>query len=162
MPSNAARKIAPRARLVHLVRRAQSRGLTIVFTNGCFDLLHAGHVTLLEQAKRLGDLLIVGINSDRSVRALKGRRRPITRQRDRARLLAGLAAVDYVTIFQEHTPERLIAELQPDVLVKGADWGASQIVGRETGERRRGRIVRIPLLKGYSTTRLIERIQRLP
>ena len=114
---------------------------------------------LLERAKRLGDLLIVGINSDRSARALKGRTRPITRQRDRARVLAGLEAVDYVTIFNESTPERLISFLQPDVLVKGADWGASQIVGRETVKRRHGRVVRIPLLKGYSTTRLIERIR---
>ncbi len=149
------------AALARAVRRAQARGKTVVFTNGCFDLLHAGHVILLERAKRLGDLLIVAINSDRSVRALrKGPNRPITPQRDRARVLSALACVDYVTIFDEPTPQRAIERLQPDVLVKGADWGPWAIVGSDVIRRRGGRVVRLPLLKGYSTTRLIERIRK--
>jgi len=129
----------------------------VVFTNGCFDLLHTGHAKLLERAKRLGDLLVVGINSDRSVRAMmKGPGRPIVGQRDRAQLLAALESVDYVTIFNEPTPQQLIARLRPNVLIKGADWGASKIVGRELVQR----VVRFPLVKGYSTSRLIERIKR--
>ena len=142
------------------MRRAQANGRTVVFTNGCFDLLHAGHVKLLERAKRYGDLLIVGLNSDRSVRALKGPGRPILGQEDRALLLAALQSVDYVAIFNERTPQRLVERLRPGVLIKGADWGAAQIVGRRTVERRGGRVIRLPLLKGYSTTKLIKRIQQ--
>jgi D-beta-D-heptose 7-phosphate kinase/D-beta-D-heptose 1-phosphate adenosyltransferase len=161
-PLNTSRKILSLAVLSRTVRRAQARGNTVVFTNGCFDLLHAGHVMLLERAKRLGDLLIVAINSDRSVRALKkGPNRPITPQRDRARILAALACVDYVTIFPEPTPQRAIEALQPDVLVKGADWGPGAIVGSDVVRRRHGRVVRLPLLRSYSTTRLIQRIQGL-
>jgi len=158
-PLNTPRKILSIAALARAVRRAQARGKTVVFTNGCFDLLHAGHVTLLERAKRLGDLLVVAINSDRSVRALgKGPNRPITPQRDRARVLAALGCVDYVTIFDEPTPQHAIERLQPDVLVKGADWGPGVIVGSHAVLRRGGRVVRLPLLKGYSTTRIIKRI----
>ena len=153
-------KIQPLHRLVGIVRRAATRGRRVVFTNGCFDLLHAGHVKLLEHAKRQGELLIVGINGDRSVRALKGPGRPILPQRDRALLLAALQAVDYVTIFNERTPLRLIERLQPDVLMKGSDWSTAQIVGGAVVRRTGGRVVRYPLLKGYSTTRLIERIRR--
>jgi len=153
-------KIASAAALARIVRRADAQGRRVVFTNGCFDLLHAGHVKLLERAKRFGDLLIVGINSDRSARALKGPSRPIVRQNDRALMLAALESVDYVTIFDESTPERLVSRLRPQVLVKGADWDAAHIVGRETVERDHGRVIRIPLLKGYSTTRLIQRIQK--
>jgi rfaE bifunctional protein nucleotidyltransferase chain/domain len=131
----------------------------VVFTNGCFDLVHAGHVKVLERARRLGELLIVGLNSDASVRALKGPGRPILHQADRALLLAALTPVDYVVIFNEPTPQRLIERLQPDVLVKGADWGQGAIVGAAVVRARGGRIVRIPLLKGCSTTALIERIQ---
>lgn len=159
MPSRVADKIASAAALERLIRRATQQGRTVVFTNGCFDLLHAGHVRILEQAKRQGDLLVVGINSDASVRAIKGPRRPIVNQRDRAFVLAGLSSVDYVTIFPEPTPERLVARLRPHVLVKGADWKSSEIVGRQIVERNHGRIVRLPLLKGHSTTRLIERIK---
>ena len=130
----------------------------MVFTNGCFDLIHAGHVALLEQAKRQGDLLIVGINSDRSVRQLKGRNRPIVSQRNRATVLAALESVDYVTIFDEPTPEQLIAALKPDVLIKGADWRLGQIIGREVVQRRGGRVMRLPLVKGLSTSALIQRI----
>ena len=153
-------KIRPSAALARVIRRVQARGRTVVFTNGCFDLLHAGHVTLLERAKRCGDLLVVGLNSDRSVRRLKGPGRPVTGQRDRALVLAGLQSVDYVTIFDEATPQRLVDRLRPRVLIKGADWGADAIVGRQTVERHGGRVVRLPLLKGYSTSNLIERIRR--
>ena len=146
--------------LIRLVRRAHDHGRRVVFTNGCFDLLHAGHVTLFERAKRLGDLLVVGINSDRSVRALKRPTRPITNEQDRAHMLAALESIDYVTIFSEPTPEWLVRALQPDVLVKGADWRARAIVGRKLVEARGGRVVRLPLLQGYSTSKLIERIRR--
>jgi D-beta-D-heptose 7-phosphate kinase/D-beta-D-heptose 1-phosphate adenosyltransferase len=152
-------KIKPRRALAGLVRRAKTRGRRVVFTNGCFDLLHAGHVKLLEHAKRHGDLLIVGLNSDRSVRTLKGPGRPIISQRDRALLLGALQMVDYVTVFNERTPQRLIERLRPDVLMKGADWGASQIVGSDAVRRAGGRVIRCPLLKGYSTTQLIQRIR---
>jgi len=131
----------------------------VVFTNGCFDLLHAGHARLLERAKRYGDLLIVGLNSDRSVTTLKGALRPILTQRDRALLLAALESVDYVTIFDDPTPQRLVASLRPQVLVKGADWEASEIVGRDIVRRYGGRVVRLPLLKGYSTSQLLQRIR---
>ena len=154
---NASRKIVSRAALLRRARRLGPRRL--VFTNGCFDLLHAGHVTLLEQAKRYGDVLVVGINSDRSVRALKGPGRPIVTQRDRARVLAALESVDYVTIFNERTPQRLVEALRPHVLIKGADWAASEIVGRDTVQRRGGRIIRFPLLKGHATSKLIQRIR---
>ena len=153
-------KIKPLRGLIGIIRRANARGRRVVFTNGCFDLLHAGHVKLLEHAKRQGELLIVGINSDRSVRALKGPGRPILPQRDRALLLAALQAVDYVTIFNERTPLRLIERLQPDVLMKGSDWGTEQIIGSTIVRRKGGRVIRYPLLKGYSTTRLIDRIRR--
>ncbi len=159
-PRHASSKIVSLTRLRHAVRSAKARGRSVVLTNGCFDLLHAGHLALLEQARRLGDLLIVAINSDRSVRRLKGSKRPITAQRDRARVVAGLECVDYVTVFDAPSPQRLIERLQPDVLVKGTDWGARAIVGREVVERHGGRVVRLPLLQGYSTTRLIERLQR--
>jgi len=143
------------------VRRLRRHRQRIVFANGCFDLLHVGHVTLLERAKRLGDVLIVAINSDRSVHALKGAHRPIMAQQERARLLAALASVDYVTIFDAPTPYRLIAALEPDVLVKGADWSSRGIVGRDVVARRGGRVVRIPLVNGYSTSALLRRIARL-
>ena len=153
-------KIQSLKSLVRLVRRARARGRRTVFTNGCFDLLHAGHVDLLERARRHGDLLIVGLNSDRSVRAIKGAGRPIVAQQDRARVLAGLASVDYVTIFDEPTPERLVARLCPDVLIKGADWATARIVGGDTVRRSGGRVIRLPLLSGHSSSRLIERIRR--
>ena len=161
MPSSpSARKITTLPRLRSAVRRAKARGKRVVFTNGCFDLLHAGHVTLLERAKRYGDLLVVGLNSDRSVRALKGRGRPILPARDRARLLAALASVDYVVIFNEPTPQRVITRLVPDVLVKGADWPAGAIVGTEAVRAAGGRVVRFPLVKGYSTSKMLARIRR--
>ena len=152
------RKIVPLGALAQIVRRAKASGRTVVLTNGCFDLLHPGHVDLLERARRYGDLLIVALNSDGSVKALKGPQRPILPQRDRATLLAALAGVDFVTIFHDPTPQRVIARLRPQVLVKGADWGPQAVVGRDVVERDGGRVVRIPLVTGYSTTRLIERL----
>ena len=155
------RKVLSTRALAAVIRRLRRRGRRVVFANGCFDLLHVGHVTLLERAKRLGDVLVVGINSDRSVRALKGRHRPIMSQRDRARLLAALASVDYVTVFDAPTPLALIRLVQPDILVKGADWSAGEIVGRQiVALRRGGRVVRIPLVNGRSTTGLLDRIGR--
>lgn len=147
--------------LARLIAQLKRHGRRIVFTNGCFDLLHVGHVTLLERAKRLGDILVVGINSDRSLRRLKGPRRPIVPAQERARVLAALSSVDVVTIFDEPTPYRLIALLKPDVLVKGADWVTGRIVGEDLVRRQGGRVARIPLVGGCSTTRLIRRIQRL-
>jgi len=155
-------KIRSRASLSQIVRRLQRQGKRVVFTNGCFDLLHVGHITLLERAKRLGDVLIVAINSDRSIRALsKGPERPLVPQRDRAKVLAALAGVDFVTIFNEPTPLDLIRQLKPDVLVKGADWASAGIVGSQIIRKSGGRVVRIPLVKGWSTTVLVERIRRL-
>jgi len=144
------------ARLVEALR-AQHK--TVVFTNGVFDLLHPGHVRYLADARRQGDALVVGINSDRSVRAIKGRGRPIFPEQERAEVLAALACVDAVCIFDEETPHAIIARLQPDVLVKGADWAPDEIVGRDVVEARGGRVVRIPLAEGYSTTQIVERIR---
>jgi len=134
-------------------------GQKMVFTNGCFDILHAGHVDYLQQARRQGDLLVVGLNSDRSVREIKGPERPINPQEMRASVLAGLCSVDYVTIFDEPTPERLIERLLPDVLVKGADWAEDEIVGASLVKDRGGRVVRIPFAHAVSTTETIGKIR---
>jgi len=148
------------ATAIDAAARARAERRTIVFTNGVFDLLHPGHVRYLRQARALGDLLIVGINSDRSVRANKGPGRPITPEAERAEILAALAVVDYVAVFDEDTPYRLISAVQPDVLVKGADWADDAIVGRDVVEASGGHVVRMPLEQGYSTTALIERARR--
>lgn len=147
--------------LVAIVRQRRTLGERAVFTNGCFDLLHRGHTRLLQHAKALGDLLIVGVNSDASVRLLKGPSRPVLLQDERAELLSALASVDYVVIFEEADPSRIIAALEPDVLVKGADWTVEDVVGRETVERRGGRVVTIPLVEGCSTSRIVRRILEL-
>ena len=131
----------------------------VVFTNGCFDLLHPGHIRTLEAARSLGDLLVVGVNSDRTVRSLKGESRPVIPEAERAEILAALAAVDLVVLFDEDTPRELIARLQPDVLAKGADWGAGDVVGREEVEAAGGRVVSVPLEPGYSTSGLLEAIR---
>ncbi len=133
----------------------------VVFTNGCFDIIHAGHVRYLEKAKRLGDILVVGLNSDRSVRKIKGRGRPLVSERDRAAVLSALKVVDYVVLFGEPTPIRLIEAIRPDVLVKGADWKPGHIVGEELVRSYGGRVRRITLLEGRSTSRIIDRILRL-
>jgi D-beta-D-heptose 7-phosphate kinase/D-beta-D-heptose 1-phosphate adenosyltransferase len=136
-----------------------AQGKRIVFTNGVFDLLHPGHVRYLQAARQEGDALIIGINSDRSVRANKGPSRPIIPENERAELLSALACVDAVVIFDESTPADIIKRVQPDVLVKGADWAADQIVGRDTVEARGGKIVRIPIEQGWSTTNILEKIR---
>jgi D-beta-D-heptose 7-phosphate kinase/D-beta-D-heptose 1-phosphate adenosyltransferase len=142
--------------------RMRREGKRVVFTNGCFDLVHAGHVRYLTQARGLGDALIVGLNSDRSVRALKGEGRPILNESERAEVIAALEAVDYVVVFEEDTPQELIARLLPDVLVKGGDWPPDQIVGREEVEATGGRVVSLGYLKGSSTTDIIARIKEIP
>ncbi len=136
-------------------------GKKVVFTNGCFDIIHAGHVKYLEKAKRLGDILVVGLNTDRSVRKIKGKGRPIVGQNDRATVLAAIDMVDYVVLFDEPTPIRLIEAIRPDVLVKGADWKRGQIVGEDFVKSHGGKVRRITLLKGRSTTDLIKKIARL-
>ena len=143
------------------VRERRARGQRIVFTNGVFDLLHPGHLRYLQQARALGDALIVGVNSDRSVRANKGPSRPVTPEAERAEVLSALACVDAAVIFDEETPSQLIAALQPDVLAKGADWAEDAIVGRDIVEARGGRVVRIPVEQGHSTTAIVEQIKRL-
>jgi len=140
-------------RLIHNLKRSGKR---IVFTNGCFDILHVGHVRYLEQAKSLGDVLVVGINSDRSVRGLKGPRRPILPVEERGEILSGLGCTDYITVFEEPTPFELISLLQPDVLVKGGDWTPEQVVGREVVEGSGGRVVILPFVEGSSTTNIID------
>ena len=144
-------------RAAQLAADIHARGGTVVFTNGVFDLLHPGHVRYLQDARQLGDALIVGVNSDRSVRANKGADRPITPEAERAEILLALECVDAVAIFDEETPADIIRRIQPDVLVKGADWGPDNIVGRDTVEARGGRVVRMELSPGYSTTELIRR-----
>lgn len=144
--------------LKSIVQNLQASGKVVVFTNGCFDLLHRGHVRSLAMAKAFGDVLIVALNSDASVTALKGPGRPILPAEERAEILAALAAVDYVMIFDELDPGRVIAELLPDVLVKGGDWTPDQIVGREIVEKKGGKVVVLPFVPGSSTTAIIRRI----
>lgn len=134
--------------------------MKMVFTNGCFDLLHSGHVDLLERARALGDMLVVAINSDASVRTLKGPHKPYVNEHDRRKMLLALRAVDYVAIFDEPTPLRLIEEMQPDVLVKGGDWSIAQIVGADFVLARRGEVHSLPLLEGYSSTSVAEQIRK--
>jgi len=139
--------------------REKRNGRRIVFTNGCFDLLHPGHIGSLEQARALGDALIVGLNSDASVRQLKGAGRPVLPERERAEILAALECVDAVVIFDELTPREVIARLLPDILVKGGDWPGDQIVGREEVEAAGGRVVSVPVVPGYSTTEILQKIR---
>jgi rfaE bifunctional protein nucleotidyltransferase chain/domain len=153
------RPMLTRVAAVAVVERLRAAGRTVVFTNGVFDLLHVGHLRYLQQARALGDALIVGLNSDRSVRQVKGPARPITAEAERAEILEALACVDGVVIFDEPTPHDLIEALQPDILVKGADWAADAIVGRDIVEARGGRVVRVPMEPGHSTTTLIEKIR---
>jgi D-glycero-beta-D-manno-heptose 1-phosphate adenylyltransferase len=134
------------------------QGRRVVFTNGCFDLLHPGHIRYLQEARRLGDALIVALNSDRSVRELKGEKRPILDQNERSEVMAALGCVDYVTIFDEPTPREIISALLPDVLVKGGDWGVDRIVGRDEVEAAGGKVLSLPFVDGCSTTDVIERI----
>ncbi len=141
--------------------RLRAEGRRLVFTNGCFDILHVGHVRYLQQARALGDALVVAINSDRSVRGLKGEGRPVMNEAERAEMLAALACVDFVTVFDEDSPRRLIAELLPDVLVKGGDYALAEIHGREEVEAAGGRVVALPYVEGASTTGIIEKMKSL-
>ena len=142
-----------------ITAKARSDGEKIVFTNGCFDILHRGHLHLLREAKTCGDLLIVAVNSDKSVRGIKGPNRPILPEADRAELLAAMEMVDYVVLFDDPDPYRLIAALKPHVLAKGGDWTPEEIIGSDIVTRNGGKVAVIPYLKGFSTTEIIERIQ---
>ena len=152
-------RVLTRAGVMSYAAEQRSAGKRIVFTNGVFDLLHPGHIRYLQQARALGDVLIVGVNADASVRRNKGPERPLTPELERAEILAALECVDAVVLFEEDTPDAIIRAVQPDVLVKGADWPADQIVGRDTVEARGGRVVRMPIVQGYSTTAIVERIR---
>jgi len=153
-------KIRERKDLLRIIKNLKAKGKRIVFTNGCFDLLHIGHIRYLEKARALGDALVVGVNSDSSVRKLKGPKRPVLPVKERTEILSGLGCVDYITIFDERDPLKLITSLHPDVLVKGGDWTKDQIVGSEVVERSGGKVVTIPFVKGTSTSNLINIILR--
>lgn len=156
-------KVLSQAALVRELDLKRQAGARIVFTNGCFDLLHVGHTRYLQAARKLGDVLVVGVNTDRSVRGLKkGAERPIVPDSQRAEVLAALACVDYVVLFDEPDPYVLIRAVQPDVLVKGGDWRPDQIVGRDIVEGRGGRVLAIPLVPGVSTTSLVQKILSHP
>ena len=155
-------QVLPQDALILAVADPKRNARRVVFTNGCFDLLHPGHIRCLEQARSLGDLLVVAINGDASVRALKGPGRPIFAQDERAEILAALACVHYVTIFDAATPRDLIARILPDILVKGGDWGPGEIVGRAEVESAGGRVVSVSLEPGYSTSALLDRIRAIP
>jgi rfaE bifunctional protein nucleotidyltransferase chain/domain len=144
--------------LIPLLAILRATGKKIVFTNGCFDLIHTGHTRYLAIARSFGDLLVVAVNSNSSVRTIKGEKRPINSQQDRSETLAALESVDFVTIFDEPDPYKVISALQPDVLVKGGDWPVEKIIGRDVVEARGGKVVNVPFVKGQSTTGIIERI----
>ena len=157
---SAGTRVMSHARVAEFLATERSAGRRIVFTNGVFDLLHPGHVRYLQEARRLGDLLIVGLNADESVRRNKGPERPINPEEERAEIVAALACVDAVVVFREDTPAEIIRLVRPDILVKGADWPADQIVGRDTVEAAGGRVVLVPVEAGYSTSSLVARIRR--
>ncbi|MBC7932306.1 MAG: D-glycero-beta-D-manno-heptose 1-phosphate adenylyltransferase [Rubrivivax sp.] len=146
--------------LLRTRERLRAEGRRLVFTNGCFDILHVGHVRYLREARALGDALLVAINSDRSVRAIKGAQRPFVGELERAEVLAALASVDFVTVFDEESPRSLIADLRPDVLVKGGDYALDEIHGREEVEAAGGRVVSLPFVEGASTSGIVERVKR--
>ena len=153
------RVILDREELLRVRAGLRAGGRRLVFTNGCFDILHVGHVRYLAAARALGDALLVAINSDRSVRALKGAGRPVMSEGERAEVLAALSSVDFVTVFDEESPRRLIAEVLPDVLVKGGDYAPEEIHGREEVEAAGGRVLALPFVEGASTTGIIERVK---
>ncbi len=154
-------KIHTLTRLKKLIARLKRQGKCIVFTNGCFDLLHYGHIKYLEEAKRKGDILVVGINSDASVSRIKGKKRPIVGENDRAKIIAALSSVDYVVIFKEDTPLEVIKTLKPHVLIKGADWNRNNMVGREFVLSQGGRVDTVKFISRRSTTNLIRKIARI-
>lgn len=151
-------KIKSREALAQIVQDLKAKGKRVVFTNGCFDLLHVGHIRYLEKARSLGELLVVGLNSDRSVRSIKGPLRPILPQEERAEILSGLWCVDFITLFDEPTPIELIILLKPHVLVKGGDWTKETTVGKEVVEASGGEVVILPFVEGSSSTNIIETI----
>lgn len=159
--SETTRKAYPLKKLVAILRGLKRQGKKVVFTNGCFDLLHGGHVRLFHEAKKRGDVLIVALNSDASVRRLKGPTRPVFPLRERLEILAAIADIDYLTSFDEATPKKIIAALRPDILVKGGDWEPDEIVGRDEVEAAGGRVVRVRYYEGHSTSSIIRRIARL-
>jgi len=152
------RKFVRLDELKNIISTLKKEGKRIVFTNGCFDLLHVGHIKYLQKAKSYGDILIVAINSDTSVKAIKGKRRPLLPQKDRVEILSALSCVDYVVIFEEHDPVRIISELIPDVLIKGGDYQLNEIKGKEIVTSAGGKVLTIPEIKGKSTTNLIQTI----
>lgn len=154
-------KIVSLKRLSAALKERRKKGKKVVFTNGCFDIIHAGHARYLKKAKSLGDILVVGLNSDSSVRAIKGEKRPIVPEKERAEVLSALSAVDYVVIFADTTPLRLIRAIKPDILAKGADWAAKDIVGADIVRENGGRVRRVSLVKGRSTTNIIRKILEL-
>lgn len=151
-------KIKPLDELLPLLAILRAAGNKIVFTNGCFDIIHTGHTRYLRKARSLGDLLVVGLNSDSSVRTIKGEKRPINSEAERAETLAALESVDFVTIFSEPDPYKLIAAIRPDVLVKGGDWPIEKIIGRDIVEAGGGKVINVPYIEGASTTGIIEKI----
>jgi D-beta-D-heptose 7-phosphate kinase/D-beta-D-heptose 1-phosphate adenosyltransferase len=153
-------KIRSRDEVQEIVEALKREGKKIVFTNGCFDILHIGHTRCLEEAKRLGDTLVVGLNSDRSVRSIKGPSRPVIPEAERAEVLSALACVDYVVIFDEPDPLELVASLKPDILVKGGDWTPETTIGREVVEKAGGKVVIIPNVQGASTSDIIHRVRQ--
>lgn len=134
----------------------------IVFTNGCFDILHYGHVTYLKKCRRLGDILVIGLNSDSSVRKIKGKGRPVTKEKERAAVLSALEFVDYISVFSEKTPAKLIEAVTPNILAKGGDWRKKDIVGADSVKKHGGRVVTVPFVKGFSTTEILKRLRRKP
>ena len=153
-------KIIPYSEIAELSQKLHQQGKKIVFTNGCFDILHCGHILYLEKAKALGDILILGLNSDASVKRIKGNNRPIVPEKERALVVAGLESVDYVCIFAQDTPFELIDLIQPDVLVKGGDWTIDKIVGADIVQKKGGKVLSLNYEQSFSTTNIIERIKQ--
>ncbi len=155
------KKIKSLLQMKRIGARLKAQGKRIVFTNGCFDILHVGHIRYLTQARKLGDILIVGLNTDRSVRMIKGEKRPIVPEKERAEVLSSLEVVDYVVLFDEPDPLHLITALKPTILAKGADWSKDKIIGKDVVEGSGGRVVRIPLVPGSSSTGVIEKVMKV-
>ena len=156
---NCLNKIHTQARLKGIIDKLRKQGKKIAFTKGCFDILHYGHIKYLQDAKLASDILVLGLNSDASVKRIKGHKRPANKQLDRSRVLAALSCVDYITVFNQDNPLKLIKLLRPDILIKGGDWETDKIIGAEFVKSYGGRVLTIPYLKGYSTTGLIARLK---
>lgn len=151
--------IVNRQEIKELVKKLKRDGKKIVFTNGCFDLIHKGHIYLIKESRKLGDVLVIGLNSDLSVKKLKGEKRPVLKEQDRSFIINHIKGVDYVVLFDEETPEKLIMEIEPDVLVKGGDYKEEEIVGAEFVKKKGGEVVVIPYLEGFSTSEIIKKIK---